>query len=48
MPSEAWNNAAVLERYVGRWSRLVAREFLAWLDEPAAAAGSMWAVARAR
>jgi SAM-dependent methyltransferase len=39
MPSEAWNNAAVLERYVGRWSRLVAREFLAWLDVPA---GGRW------
>jgi SAM-dependent methyltransferase len=39
MPSEAWNNAAVLERYVGRWSRLVAREFLAWLDLPA---GGRW------
>jgi ubiquinone/menaquinone biosynthesis C-methylase UbiE len=31
---EAWNNPEVLERYVGRWSRLVAREFLAWLDVP--------------
>ena len=31
---EAWSNPEVLERYVGRWSRLVAREFLAWLDAP--------------
>jgi len=28
----AWKNADAYERYVGRWSRLVAREFLAWLD----------------
>jgi len=29
-----WANAELYERYVGRWSRLVAREFLAWLDAP--------------
>jgi SAM-dependent methyltransferase len=39
VPAEAWNNAEVLERYVGRWSRLVAREFVAWLDVPA---GGRW------
>ena len=39
MPAEAWNNAEVLERYVGRWSRLVAREFLGWLD---VARGARW------
>lgn len=28
---EAWSSGDAYERYVGRWSRLVAREFLAWL-----------------
>ena len=36
---ETWNDPEVLERYVGRWSRLVAREFLGWLD---VARGSRW------
>jgi SAM-dependent methyltransferase len=27
-----WASGAAYEPYVGRWSRLVAREFLAWLD----------------
>jgi trans-aconitate methyltransferase len=39
VPAEAWDNAERLERYVGRWSRLVARELLAWLDVPS---GSRW------
>ena len=39
MPAEAWDNAERLERYVGRWSRLVARELLAWLEVPP---GSRW------
>jgi SAM-dependent methyltransferase len=39
MPSEVWDNAERLERYVGRWSRLVAREFVAWLGVPA---GARW------
>ncbi|HSD02255.1 MAG TPA: class I SAM-dependent methyltransferase [Gaiellales bacterium] len=39
MPAEVWDNAERLERYVGRWSRLVAREFVAWLDVPA---GGRW------
>ena len=30
-----WASGDVYEPYVGRWSRLVAREFLAWLDAPA-------------
>lgn len=34
-PREVWASGAVYEPYVGRWSRLVAREFLAWLDVPA-------------
>ena len=39
MPAEVWDNAERLERYVGRWSRLVAREFVAWLDVPP---GARW------
>ncbi len=38
-PLEAWDSAAAYERYVGRWSRLVAREFIPWLDVPP---GSRW------
>jgi SAM-dependent methyltransferase len=34
-PADRWDCGEPLERYVGRWSRLVAREFLAWLDVPA-------------
>ena len=34
MPAEVWDDAERLERYVGRWSRLVAREFVAWLHVP--------------
>ena len=30
-----WANGAAYEPYVGRWSRLVAREFLGWLNVPA-------------
>ncbi len=29
---EAWGSGDAYERYVGRWSRLVAAEFLGWLD----------------
>jgi SAM-dependent methyltransferase len=29
-----WSSAQLYEPYVGRWSRLVAREFLDWLDAP--------------
>jgi SAM-dependent methyltransferase len=32
---DRWASGNVYEPYVGRWSRLVAREFLAWLDAPA-------------
>ena len=39
MPAEVWENAESLERYVGRWSRLVAREFVTWLD---VASGARW------
>jgi SAM-dependent methyltransferase len=33
-PTETWDRGEALERYVGRWSRLVAREFLGWLGVP--------------
>ena len=32
---ETWTSGSAYEPYVGRWSRLVAREFLNWLDVPA-------------
>src|SRR5688500_12401991 len=31
---DAWESASAYEPYVGRWSRLVAREFLDWLSLP--------------
>jgi SAM-dependent methyltransferase len=37
---EAWGTSAPYERYVGRWSRVVARTFLDWLAIPA---GTWWA-----
>jgi SAM-dependent methyltransferase len=37
---ENWGAAAPYERYVGRWSRKVASEFLAWMSVPA---GAAWA-----
>ena len=33
--TDAWDSGDAYEPYVGRWSRLVAREFLAWLAVPA-------------
>lgn len=36
---ETWRTGGAYERYVGRWSRRVAVDFLAWLDVPA---GSDW------
>jgi SAM-dependent methyltransferase len=36
---ETWASGAAYEAYVGRWSRLVAREFLSWLNVPA---GKRW------
>jgi SAM-dependent methyltransferase len=33
-----WADAEAYERYIGRWSRLVAVEFLTWLEVPAGAA----------
>jgi SAM-dependent methyltransferase len=37
--TDNWATGAAYEPYVGRWSRLVAREFLAWLAVPP---GSQW------
>src|SRR4051794_3984502 len=37
--SNIWANAEAYERFVGRWSRLVAREFVSWLAVPP---GSHW------
>jgi SAM-dependent methyltransferase len=34
-----WANGASYESYMGRWSRLVARQFLDWLDVPS---GTQW------
>lgn len=34
-PKDTWASGAAYEPYVGRWSRLVAREFLKWLNVPA-------------
>jgi SAM-dependent methyltransferase len=39
MPPEAWATGAAYEPYVGRWSRLVAKEFLSWL---AVTTGKCW------
>ena len=38
-PKEVWACGQAYEPYVGRWSRLVAREFIAWLG---AAPGQVW------
>jgi SAM-dependent methyltransferase len=34
VPGESWSGADAYERYVGRWSRLVAHEFIRWLAVP--------------
>ena len=39
-PKENWGSAGPYERYVGRWSRKVASEFLAWISVPL---GAAWA-----
>jgi SAM-dependent methyltransferase len=33
-PADVWASGAAYEPYVGRWSRVVAREFLGWLGVP--------------
>ncbi len=38
-PNDNWANGKSYERYIGRWSRLVAKEFVTWLDAPA---GGQW------
>jgi SAM-dependent methyltransferase len=38
-PAEVWAVGDAYEPYVGRWSRLIAREFLAWLG---VADGALW------
>jgi len=37
--AESWASGAAYEPFIGRWSRLVAREFVRWLDLPA---GKRW------
>lgn len=39
-PKENWSSAGSYERYVGRWSRKVASEFLGWISVPF---GGAWA-----
>ncbi len=34
VPGESWSSGDAYERYVGRWSRMVAREFIRWLAVP--------------
>lgn len=36
MSTETWGSGANYEAYVGRWSRVIAREFIPWLAVPAA------------
>lgn len=38
-PKDNWANGNLYERYVGRWSRLIAHKFLKWLTIPA---GGQW------
>ncbi|HJW61719.1 MAG TPA: SAM-dependent methyltransferase, partial [Actinomycetota bacterium] len=38
-PAEVWAVGSTYDEYVGRWSRLVAREFVAWLGM---AGGAAW------
>jgi SAM-dependent methyltransferase len=37
MPKDVWETGSAYEDYVGRWSRLIAREFLSWIRAPARA-----------
>lgn len=36
-PKSVWSGGAAYEPYVGRWSRLVAQQFVLWLRMPASA-----------
>ncbi|HXF57416.1 MAG TPA: hypothetical protein VNO34_07580, partial [Actinomycetota bacterium] len=38
VPPDRWSSGDAYERYVGRWSRLVARRFVRWLAAPPEAA----------
>jgi SAM-dependent methyltransferase len=38
-PNDAWASGSAYDAFMGRWSRLVAPAFLAWLDRPP---GSRW------
>ena len=38
-PKDTWVSGEAYERYIGRWSRHVAREFIKWLS---VSAGSQW------
>jgi SAM-dependent methyltransferase len=40
--ADSWTSGDAYESYVGRWSRLVAREFLDWLALPPVLARSKW------
>ena len=37
MTGPTWADGAAYERFMGRWSRLVATEFVGWLDVPGGA-----------
>ena len=39
MPADRWQDADAYERFIGRWSRRAADQFLAWLSVPA---GATW------
>jgi hypothetical protein len=45
---DVWAAGDLYEPYVGRWSRLVARDFLPWLMFPPGATGSTSAAAPGR
>ena len=38
---DRWASGAAYEGYIGRWSRLVAPEFIDWLDSRPASVGSI-------
>lgn len=38
MPTDRWVDASAYDLFMGRWSRLLAREFVEWLDIPRGAA----------
>jgi len=38
MTTDRWEDASAYDRFMGRWSRALAREFVAWLEVPPGAA----------